>query len=54
MDRYRCPECNYIYNEAEGDLREGYPSGTRWEEVDEEFYCPDCGIVAKIDFEKGQ
>jgi len=54
MDRYHCPECSYTYNEDEGDLREGYESGTRWEDVDEEFYCPDCGIVAKVDFEKLQ
>ena len=52
MDKYQCPECSYIYDETEGDIREGYDSGTQWEDVDKEFYCPDCGIIAKNDFEK--
>lgn len=52
MDKYQCPECSYIYDEAAGDTREGYDPGTPWEDIDTEFYCPDCGIVGKIDFMK--
>ena len=52
MDKYQCPECSYIYDETEGDIREGYDSGTQWENVDKDFYCPDCGIIAKNEFEK--
>jgi rubredoxin len=52
MDKYQCPECSYIYDEDEGDARQGYDSGTLWEDIDTEFFCPDCGIVEKNDFMK--
>ena len=52
MDRYLCPECGYIYDEAEGDEEFGYPPGTRWQEVEKDFFCPDCGIVPKYEFEQ--
>ena len=52
MDKYQCPECSYIYDEAEGDEDEGYLPGTLWDEVDDDFFCPDCGIIPKFDFLK--
>jgi rubredoxin len=52
MDKYQCPECSYIYDEDEGDARQGYDSGTLWEDIDTEFFCPDCGIMEKNDFMK--
>ncbi len=51
MSRYRCPECEYTYDEAEGDPREGFPAGTVWAEVPDEWPCPDCGVREKADFE---
>jgi rubredoxin len=52
MDRYQCPECSYIYNEDSGDEREGYPPGTPWGEVEADFFCPDCGIIPKEQFDR--
>ncbi len=52
MERYQCPECSYIYDEREGDIGQGYDSGTTWAQIDPEFYCPDCGIIAKDEFIK--
>jgi rubredoxin len=51
-DRYLCPECSYTYDESIGDEREGYEPGTTWDDIDPDFFCPDCGIVPKHDFVK--
>ena len=36
--------------EEAGAPEEGIPPGTRWEDVPDDFICPDCG-VGKEDFE---
>jgi rubredoxin len=48
---YRCPECGYQYDEACGDLHEGYPPGTRWADLPSNFCCPSCAVRDKSDFE---
>ena len=35
--------CGWIYEEVKGDPQSGLPPGTRWEDVAEEWRCPDCG-----------
>jgi len=47
---YRCPVCDYVYDEAKGDTREGFPAGTRWEEIPDGWCCPDCAVREKLDF----
>ena len=54
MDRYRCPGCGYVFDEAEGDAHEGYPPGTLFEDLAEDFCCPDCSVREKEDFEREQ
>jgi rubredoxin len=51
MGAYRCPGCDYVYDEAKGDAREGLPAGTSWERVPEDWCCPDCSVREKPDFE---
>jgi rubredoxin len=51
MAAYRCPGCDYIYDEAKGAAREGFPAGTRWEQIPADWSCPDCAVLEKIDFE---
>jgi rubredoxin len=51
MASYRCPGCDYIYDETKGAEREGFPSGTRWDEIPDDWGCPDCAVVEKPDFE---
>jgi rubredoxin len=51
MTAYRCPVCEYTYDEAKGAAREGFPPGTPWGEVPDDWCCPDCGVREKIDFE---
>ena len=53
-EKYHCPECGYSYDESCGDEREGYESGTSWDDIDPDFYCPYCGIVPKADFVKAK
>ncbi|EDN66491.1 Rubredoxin-type Fe(Cys)4 protein [Beggiatoa sp. PS] len=46
---YKCIICGFVYDEKEGIPNEFEP-GTRWEDVPEDWLCPECG-VGKSDFE---
>lgn len=48
--KYECIVCGYIYDEAEGAPDDGIAPGTLWDDVPEDWLCPDCG-VGKEDFE---
>lgn len=52
VSAFRCPGCDYIYDEAKGAPREGFPAGTAWAEVPDDWCCPDCAVREKVDFEK--
>lgn len=43
MLKWQCLLCGFIYDEAKGLLEEGIPAGTRWEDIPNDWYCPDCG-----------
>jgi rubredoxin len=47
---YLCVVCGFIYSEEKGLPEEGIAPGTRWEDVPDDWLCPDCG-VGKSDFE---
>jgi alkane 1-monooxygenase len=47
---FRCPDCGYIYEVQAGHPREGFPPGTPWAAVPEDWSCPDCGVRDKVDF----
>lgn len=48
--KYLCLICGLIYDEAEGWPDDGIPPGTRWDDVPENWFCPDCG-ASKSEFE---
>lgn len=50
MRKWECIVCGLIYDEAQGWPDDGIEPGTRWEDVPEDWLCPDCG-VGKEDFE---
>ncbi|WP_315975167.1 MULTISPECIES: FAD-dependent oxidoreductase [unclassified Pseudomonas] len=50
MYTWECLVCGFIYDEAAGRPEDGIAAGTRWEEVPQDWYCPECG-VGKADFE---
>ena len=41
--KWQCMACDYIYDEELGDEEEGFAPGTRWEDIPDDWYCPDCG-----------
>ena len=47
--KYQCMTCGLIYDEAEGLPDEGLEPGTRWEDIPEDWICPECG-TDKYDF----
>ena len=47
---FMCIICGFIYEEAEGLPEEGIAPGTRWEDIPEDWVCPESG-VSKEDFE---
>jgi len=48
--KFMCIVCGYIYDEAKGEPEEGIEPGTAWEDIPDDWVCPDCG-AAKEDFE---
>ena len=50
MKKWQCIVCGLIYNEADGWPDDGIAPGTLWQDVPEDWLCPDCG-VGKMDFE---
>lgn len=50
MNKWQCIVCGFIYDEARGFPEEGIAPGTKWQDVPEDWICPDCG-VGKDDFE---
>lgn len=41
-----------MFDENVGDEFEGYPAGTLFESLPDDFVCPSCSVRAKADFEK--
>ena len=45
-----CVQCGFEYDEAEGLAGGRHRPGTRWDDIPDDWSCPDCG-AAKSDFE---
>jgi rubredoxin len=45
-----CVQCGFEYDEVKGWPEDGIAPGTRWDDIPEDWSCPDCG-AAKSDFE---
>jgi len=41
--KYRCKECEHVYDESQGDPDSGIEPGTRWEDIPDDWACPICG-----------
>lgn len=50
MAKYRCLMCGYIYDPEAGDPANGVEPGTAFEDLPDDWVCPDCG-VGKDEFE---
>jgi len=45
-----CMNCGWIYDPTAGDPEAEIAPGTAWEDVPEDWKCPDCG-AGKSDFD---
>jgi rubredoxin len=43
--KWQCVACEYVYDEELGDEEENLPPGTRFEDIPDDWYCPDCGAT---------
>jgi rubredoxin len=50
MKTYECTVCGWIYNPEEGDPKAGIKPGTAFEDIPEDWACPQCG-AGKDEFE---
>jgi len=48
--KWECICCGYIYSEKAGDPRNYVEPGTSWENIPNDWCCPDCG-AGKADFD---
>ena len=48
--KYYCVICGWIYDEELGSPEDGIAPGTKWEDIPDDFECPDCG-AGKSDFD---
>ena len=42
--KYECLACGYIYNPEVGDPDSGIAPGTPFEELPDDWVCPECGV----------
>jgi rubredoxin len=49
MRRFKCDFCGHVYDEAKGDASSGIAPGTRWEDIPDDWGCPECG-ASKQDY----
>jgi len=50
LQKYECMDCGWIYDPAIGDPDNGIAPGTPFEEIPDDWTCPDCG-AEKSEFE---
>lgn len=49
MKKYVCDVCGYVYDPEIGDPDNGIAPGTPFEDIPDDWECPDCGVT-KEDF----
>ena len=45
MDNYVCDICGYVYYPDAGDPANNVEPGTPFEELPDDWVCPDCGAL---------
>ncbi|HPD06857.1 MAG TPA: rubredoxin [Candidatus Bipolaricaulis sp.] len=43
MEKWECTVCGWIYDPAKGDPSQGISAGTAFEDLPEDWLCPECG-----------
>lgn len=44
MKKYQCTACDYVYDPEVGDPDNGVDPGTAFEDLPDDWTCPDCGL----------
>jgi rubredoxin len=44
MKKYQCTICGYIYDPEIGDSSVGIAPGTSFENLPDDWVCPECGV----------
>jgi len=48
MQRYQCTSCGYIYDPMIGDEENGVAAGTPFDELPDDWVCPECGADKEL------
>ncbi len=51
MKKWECQVCGYIYDPGKGDPDSDIFPGTRFEDLPDDWVCPECG-ASKDEFEE--
>ena len=52
MTIMQCSACFFPYDPAKGLPDEGISPGTRWEDIPDDWVCPDCGTPKHLFIEQ--
>ncbi|MBF0294383.1 MAG: rubredoxin [Magnetococcales bacterium] len=44
MRKWRCKVCNFLYDEKIGLTRQRIPAGTSFQNLPDDWECPDCDV----------
>jgi rubredoxin len=44
MTKYVCTVCDYVYDPEVGDPDNGIEPGTAFEDLPDDWVCPECGV----------
>ncbi len=44
MIKYVCDVCGWVYDPEKGDPEHGIAPGTAFEDIPNDWLCPDCGV----------
>ena len=48
MKKYKCTVCSYIYDESIGDADSGIQSGMDFDDIPDDWVCPECGVTKDL------
>ncbi|AJQ96790.1 rubredoxin [Gynuella sunshinyii] len=43
--RWMCLVCGWVYDEQAGAPEDGIAPGTAWEDIPDDWMCPECGVT---------
>jgi rubredoxin len=48
MVKWECTVCGYVYDPQNGDPDHGFPPGTAFEDLPDDWVCPECGAEKSL------